>query len=143
MEFGRRKSRRIVFKKKTRCIEKHISSSRKQIQKILGKLHNLGAAQLRLSIHSVDKRNGHLANCVVQLTRPDQHLHLEHIAFRHALGNQTLQHVLFVQPKRAGHVRTVWSQQNLRQIVGAARHQLSLEIPTGDSAVAQVPSAGH
>lgn len=55
-----------------------------EIQQILGKLEDLGAAQLGLAIEPVHECDGHLANRVVQFARPHQHLHLEDVALGHA-----------------------------------------------------------
>jgi len=80
---------------------------RKQIQKVLGKLNNLGPAELGGAINTVHEGDGHLGDGVAVLSSPNEHLHLEHVAFGHAAGNAFLQYILLVEPEGAGQITGV------------------------------------
>lgn len=72
----------------------------------------------------MNERGPHFSNCVVELSGTDDHLHLKDVPFGHAPLNQTLQHLLLVQPdisekkqreceKTQPHARTIQKSEAL------------------------------
>ena len=57
------------------------SRGRKKIEKSFGEPNNFVLSELGLPVDPVDKGDGDLADGEPQLPRPDDHLHLEDVAF--------------------------------------------------------------
>lgn len=112
----------------------------KQIQQILSELNDFRTSQLGLTVDTIHERNRHLANGVVQLPGPNNHLHLEDVALGLAAGDELFEHILFVQPERSGQVRGVRPEQQLGQEVRSPGDELSLKVPPVDTAISLVAS---
>jgi len=115
----------------------------KQIQQVLGKLNDLGAAELGGAIDAVHEGDGHLGDGVAMLSGPDQHLHLENIALGHAARDAFLQDILLVEPEGPSQITGIRTEENLGQKVGSPRDELALKVPAEDASITSVPSAGH
>lgn len=94
----------------------------KEIEQILGELNDLSATQLGRAIDAIHECDGHLSNTEVMLAGAYQHFHLEDIPLGHTAGNTLLQHWFLVEPKGAGQVAGIGTQQHLREKVSAARY---------------------
>lgn len=107
----------------------------------LGVLDNLITAQLALSVHAVDKGDGHLGNGASHGLGADHHLHLERVSLALGAGNDLFQNALLVQAEAARQVADARSQHGVGKQVGAAADKLALQVPAVDTAVAGIARA--
>lgn len=110
-------------------------------QDALQVLDNLIASELTLTIHPVDKADGHLGNSTLHRLRAYHHLHLERIPLALRARNDLLEHTLLVKPKATRQVADARTQHRIGKEVRAPAHKLALQVPTVDAAVASVPRA--
>ena len=75
--------------------------SGEQFQQINGELYDLGAAQLRFAVESIDERDRHLADRVAKLAGEHDDLHLKNVAFRTNVLDTVEERLFSVQSKAA------------------------------------------
>lgn len=112
-----------------------------QVQHTLGILDNLIATKLGLSVHAIDKRNGHLGHRAAHALGAHHHLHLEGVALALRARDDLVEDALLVQAERAREVADAGPQDRVGKQVGAAADKLALEVPAVHAAVARVARA--
>ncbi len=104
---------------------------------------DLSVTELRLSKDTVDEGDRHLLDLVAHVLSADNDLHLEDVATAlHGLQG-LFQNFLLVEAEGTSEVRGSWSEEGCGEEVGNARGQLTIEVPTIDTAILGIASASH
>jgi hypothetical protein len=113
-----------------------------QVENTLGILNDLIASQLALTIQTVDERDRNLSNSAAQSLCADHKLHLETVSFAFGGSNRLLKRSTLVQSETTSQVAHARAQNGIGEQVGAAAHELALEIPAENTTVASIAGAG-